>query len=70
MVGLGRSAFAYPDLPYDLFHNGAADPRKCCITCSCCTQIMRDGSHTGCVIRDAAVYAPWYKACTAKYHNN
>ena len=70
MVGLGRSAFAYPDLPYDLFHNGAADPRKCCITCSCCTQIMRDGSHTGCVIRDAEVYRPWYNACTAKYHNN
>lgn len=64
LIGLGRGAFAYPDTPIDIFTNGRMDPSKACITCSRCTQIMRNGSHTGCVIRDAKVYLPWYKACT------
>ncbi len=33
------------------------DPNKTCVTCSGCTQIMRDGVETGCVVRDPAVYA-------------
>ena len=63
LIGLGRGAFAYPDTPRDIFEKGAMDPSKTCITCSRCTQIMRNGSHTGCVIRDAKVYLPWYKDC-------
>ena len=35
---------------------GAMDPAKCCVTCSGCTQIMRDGGQTGCVVRDSAIY--------------
>ena len=58
-VGLGRSSFAYPDAPRDLL-SGGMDPQKCCIACSRCTQIMRDHGRTGCVIRDAKVYAPLY----------
>ena len=61
LIGLGRSSFAYPDLPNDLFANGTLTPAKCCITCSRCTQIMRDGAHTGCVIRNAANYSYSYK---------
>ena len=60
-VGLGRSSFAYPDLPADVFRTGAAKKEKCCIACSKCTQIMRDHGRTGCVIRDSKVYAPIYK---------
>jgi len=59
-VGLGRSSFAYPDAPRDLLTGGAMDPQKCCVSCSRCTQIMRDHGRTGCVIRDARVYAPLY----------
>lgn len=59
-VGLGRSAFAYPDAPKDILENGVLDPKKCCISCSKCTQIMRDHGRTGCVIRDSKVYAPLY----------
>ena len=66
MIGLGRGAFAYPDTPNDVINKGAMDPNKCCVTCSRCTQIMRDGEHTGCVIRDAATYAKPYQA--AKEH--
>jgi 2,4-dienoyl-CoA reductase-like NADH-dependent reductase (Old Yellow Enzyme family) len=59
LVGLGRSSFAYPDAPRDLL-GGGMDPQKCCVACSRCTQIMRDHGRTGCVIRDAKVYAPLY----------
>ena len=62
MVGLGRGAFAYPDFARDLLTQGSLDPKKCCITCSRCTQIMRDGGQTGCVIKDRDVYGPIYRA--------
>jgi 2,4-dienoyl-CoA reductase-like NADH-dependent reductase (Old Yellow Enzyme family) len=61
LVGLGRGAFAYPDFARDLVH-GELDPKKCCITCSRCTQIMRDGGRTGCVVFDREVYGPILKA--------
>lgn len=64
-VGLGRSSFAYPDAPYDMLNSGRMDPKKCCISCSKCTQIMRDHGRTGCVIKDSAVYAPLYKQARA-----
>lgn len=68
MVGLGRSSFAYPEAPRDLFQTGAMEPKKCCITCSKCTQIMRDHGRTGCVIRDAQVYGPLYKEARESAH--
>ena len=60
-VGLGRSSFAYPDAPRDILLNGEMDPKQCCITCSKCTQIMRDHGRTGCVIKDNKPYADFYK---------
>ncbi|NLV58336.1 MAG: NADH:flavin oxidoreductase [Clostridiales bacterium] len=60
-MGLGRSSFAYPDAPRDIRERGAMEPAKCCISCSKCTQIMRDHGSTGCVIRDAKVYGPLFK---------
>jgi len=61
LLGLGRGAFAYPDTPRDVLESGAMDPGKCCVTCSACTQIMRDGGKTGCVVRDSAIYGPEYR---------
>ena len=60
MVGLGRAAFAYPDLVRDLLTTGILHPRACCITCSRCTQIMRDHGCSGCVLFDREVYRPIY----------
>ncbi len=60
-VGLGRSSFAYPEAPRDVLQGTGMSYNKCCTTCSKCTQIMRDHGRTGCVIRDAKVYAPLYK---------
>ena len=61
VVGVGRAAFAYPDLAKDIFTFGRMDPLKCCITCSSCTQIMHDGGRSGCVPRDPEIYAPIFR---------
>ncbi len=61
MVGLGRQAFAYPDFARDVLTGAGMDPLKCCIACSCCTQMMRDGRPSGCVVRDREVYAPIFR---------
>ena len=58
-VGIGRSGFAYPDAPRDMLA-GKMSAEKCCVTCSKCTQIMRDHGKTGCVIKDSDVYAPLF----------
>lgn len=60
-VGLGREAFAYPDAPDDILRRGGMKREKCCITCSKCTQLMRDHGKTGCVIRDNEIYLPFYR---------
>lgn len=67
-VGMGRGAFAYPDFARDLERQGRLDPRKVCIACSGCTQMMRDGQPAGCVVRDTAVYGPYYRAGRARAH--
>lgn len=61
MVGFGRQGFAYPDFANDLLNKGAMDPKKVCLACSKCTELMRSGSTPGCVIRDNAVYMPLYR---------
>ncbi len=60
VIGLGRMGLAYPDFPNDFFINGKLNPGKVCITCSSCTQMMRDGVVSGCVIRDSGTYADIY----------
>ena len=64
IIGLGRCAFAYPDAPNDVINNGSMEIKKCCISCSKCTQIMRDHGTTGCVVRDSEIYAPLAKKFT------
>jgi NADPH-dependent glutamate synthase beta subunit-like oxidoreductase/2,4-dienoyl-CoA reductase-like NADH-dependent reductase (Old Yellow Enzyme family) len=61
LVGQGRSAFAYPDAARDILRHGRMDPAKTCIACSGCSQIMRDGTMTGCVVRDSKIYGEQYK---------
>jgi hypothetical protein len=63
-VGLGRASFAYPDAPRDLMDRGTLDPQKTCITCSRCSELMREGYSTGCVIRDD-IYGSLYKRLLA-----
>jgi 2,4-dienoyl-CoA reductase (NADPH2) len=61
VVGTGRMAFAYPDFARDILERGRLDPRKVCVACSLCTQIMRAGHPVGCPVRDAEVYGPFLR---------
>jgi 2,4-dienoyl-CoA reductase-like NADH-dependent reductase (Old Yellow Enzyme family) len=61
IIGAGRMALAYPDFAKDILIKGKLDPNKVCITCSACSQIMRDGGTIGCVARDNKIYGPIYK---------
>ncbi len=61
LIGQGRGVFAYPDSPKDILKDGRMDPAKTCVTCSGCTQIMRDGTMTGCVVRDSDIYGAEYR---------
>jgi 2,4-dienoyl-CoA reductase (NADPH2) len=58
IVGVGRMGFAYPDYAKDIITKGRMYPEKVCVSCSACTQIMRDHGMTGCVVRDNEVYGP------------
>jgi len=61
IVGLGRGALAYPDFARDLLGGGGMDRHKVCVACSSCTQMMRDGQVSGCVVRDHTIYAPIFR---------
>ncbi len=61
IVGLGRGALAYPDFAKDIFQAGQMEAKKVCVVCSSCTQIMRDGGQSGCVVRDHEIYAPIFR---------
>lgn len=61
IAGFGRTIFAYPDFASDILNKGIMDPKKLCLACSKCTEIMRAGGTPGCVIRDGKVYMPIYK---------
>jgi len=62
IIGFGRQSIAYPEFAKDILQTGKLDAKKSCVTCSKCTQLMRAGSVTGCVIRDKDTYMPIYKA--------
>jgi NADPH-dependent glutamate synthase beta subunit-like oxidoreductase/2,4-dienoyl-CoA reductase-like NADH-dependent reductase (Old Yellow Enzyme family) len=61
LIGAGRMGFAYPDFARDIIRHGRMFPEKVCVGCSACTQIMRDGGKTGCVVRDNEVYGPIFR---------
>ena len=62
-AGYGRQTLAYPDVANDVTSGNGLDPKKLCLCCSKCTEIMRKpGGTPGCVVRDSEVYMPIYKS--------
>lgn len=49
LVGYGRMWLAYP-MFYRDYLNGVFDPKKCCLACSKCTELMRAGQVSGCAV--------------------
>jgi 2,4-dienoyl-CoA reductase-like NADH-dependent reductase (Old Yellow Enzyme family) len=64
-AGFGRTILAYPDFARDILDNGALQKEKLCICCSKCTELMRNGSTPGCVVRDP-LYTQLYKQVFGK----
>ena len=61
VMGIGRQAFACPRFFSDILEQKKPDPRKLCVVCSKCTQIMRSGGQTGCPVRDPEIYLSIYR---------
>jgi len=66
LIGLGRSSFAYPDAPKELMSSGEMDQKKACITCSRCSELMRHGHVSGCVVHDTEIYGKEYQKLSLK----
>ena len=63
LVGFGRMWLAYPDFYRDLCV-GRFDPKKCCLACSKCTELMRAKQVSGC-----AVFNKYYRELYKKTFN-
>ncbi|MCD8222771.1 MAG: flavin oxidoreductase/NADH oxidase [Clostridiales bacterium] len=57
----GRMSFANPDFAKQILKTGRMDPGRTCIACGKCRDLIRAGKPTGCVVRDAALYLPYYR---------
>ena len=62
LVGIGRMWLAYPDI-YNDYLKGAVERRKCCLTCSKCTELMRLDAPSGCAVFDE-YYRELYRRLT------
>lgn len=60
LVGIGRMALSYPELPADCLQRGRLDRKRICRTFSDCTTAPRHGMVSGCFPLD-----PYYKALPA-----
>lgn len=65
-AGFGRITFAYPAFYKDYLEKGRLEKAKVCIKCSKCSELMRAGTVSGCVIRDSEVYLPYYNKFVLK----
>ena len=50
-----------PDFANEILKNGRIDPKHVCLTCGKCGDLIRAHKPTGCVIRDAKTFMPFYK---------
>lgn len=57
----GRMAFADPDYANEIIKNGRIDPKRVCMTCGKCGDLIRAHKPTGCVIRDPKTFMAFYK---------
>ena len=57
----GRLAFADPDFPNEIIKSGRINPKRVCLTCGKCGDLIRAHKPTGCVIREPDVFLPFYK---------
>lgn len=56
----GRMQFADPDFANEIV-SGRLDPKRICLTCGKCGDLIRSHKPTGCVIRDNETFMPYYR---------
>lgn len=57
----GRMAFADPDFANEILKTGRIDPKRVCLTCGKCGDLIRAHKPTGCVVRDPASFLGFYR---------
>ena len=57
----GRMAFADPDFANEIVKEGRINPKRVCMTCGKCGDLIRAHKPTGCVIRDTETFLPFYR---------
>ena len=57
----GRLSFADPDFPNQVVHQGRIDPKRVCLTCGKCGDLIRAHQPTGCVVRNPEIFLPFYR---------
>lgn len=57
----GRMAFADPDFANEIVKEGRINPKRVCVTCGKCGDLIRAHKPTGCVVRDSKTFLPFYK---------
>ena len=65
LVGFGRMWLAYPTFYRD-YTAGNFTPKKCCVTCSKCTELMRAGQVSGCAVFNETYRELYRKVCMKK----
>ena len=54
-------AFADPDFPNEIIKEGRINPKRVCLTCGKCGDLIRAHKPTGCVIRYPETFLPFYR---------
>ncbi|MBP5269573.1 MAG: flavin oxidoreductase/NADH oxidase [Clostridia bacterium] len=57
----GRLSLSDPSFANDVLSSGAPDPRRVCIGCGKCGELIRAHLPTGCVVRDPGTYLEYYR---------
>ncbi len=57
----GRMSFANPEFANEILQTGRLDAKRVCVTCGKCGDLIRAHQPTGCVVREPAVFLPFYK---------
>lgn len=57
----GRMSFSDPDFANEIIRKGRIDPKRVCVTCGKCGDLIRAHKPTGCIVREPEIFLPFYK---------
>lgn len=57
----GRLSFADPDFAKEIVRDGRINPKRVCMTCGKCGDLIRAHKPTGCLVREPDVFLPFFR---------